>query len=480
MKNNFKIILTISVLLVALSFTISLINFMVSLKTTHQALAERSLPLSVDNIYSEIHSHIIEPNLVSSMMANDTFVRDWLIHEEQNHDKITQFLTKIKNKYGLYVTFLASDLSLNYYTHNGLLETLSQEKADNQWYFRFRESEVSHEVNLDTNSQLDNTLFMFMNYKIFDENYQLIGATGVGHRISYVDDMFKRFRQQYKFKVYFVDKTGKIVLSESLQKRTEDLSTHPALGSMYEQLITRESKVIDYQYQGEELLVKTKYVPELGMYLLVEAKLDDFTQEVKKTLYINLAGSLLVTVIVILLVLMTIRGYNKKLEFLATKDALTELLNRRAFEGSLRRYHSLSIRNQEPLSIIFFDIDDFKEVNDKLGHSVGDQVLKRIALILKAHFRADDLVARWGGEEFVIALLNSNYQNSQKMVEKLRGVFEQDIELLEAAKQPVTASFGISLIAEKQSIEEAVSQADQAMYCSKARGKNRITLATDI
>lgn len=62
----------------------------------------------------------------------------------------------------------------------------------------------------------------------------------------------------------------------------------------------------------------------------------------------------------------------------------------------------------------------------------------------------------------------------------MRGVFEQDIELLEAAKQPVTASFGISLIAEKQSIEEAVSQADQAMYCSKARGKNRITLATDI
>ena len=237
MKQNFKIVVTVSLLLITLSITISLINFVVSLKSTQDELANRSLPLSVENIYSEIQSHIIEPGLVSSMMAHDTFVRDWLIHEEQKHEKITQYLARIKHKYGMYVTFLVSNQTLNYYTHNGMLETITPDNPDNQWFFRFRELEADHEINLDTNSQLDNTLFMFMNYKIFDEDYQLIGVTGIGHKISYVDEMLKRFRQQYKFNVYFVDKQGQIVLSESLQKQPQHLSSHSIFGKMQDRLI---------------------------------------------------------------------------------------------------------------------------------------------------------------------------------------------------------------------------------------------------
>lgn len=478
-KKNFKIVFTVSVLLISLSITISLINFVVSLQSTQQELVERSLPLSVDNIYSEIQTQVIGPGLVSSMMANDTFVRDWLIHDEENQEKITQYLARIKNKYGMFVTFLVSEKTQNYYTHNGLLERISPHKEDNKWYFRFKNIESDHEINIDTNSEIDNTLFLFMNYKIFDENYQLIGVTGIGHKISYVDEMLKRFRRQFKFNVYFVDENGHIVISESLEKKPHDLASHSSLGKLKDQLISTESVVLKYQHNGTDYLIKTKYIPELDLYLLVEAKLDDFINDVENTFYINLAISLMVTMIVTLLVLLSIRGYHRKLEYLATSDTLTELLNRRAFEERFQKYHSLAKRTQAPLSVLFFDIDDFKDINDALGHHTGDLVLKRIALLMQTHLREDDLSARWGGEEFIVALINTDLSTASIVAEKLRKAIEQDPEMNRLLDHPVTASFGLSLCVYDQSINHAIIEADHAMYESKQKGKNQISVASN-
>lgn len=479
MKNNFKVVITVSVLLVTLSITISTLNFLVSLESTQRELANRSLPLSVDNIYSEIQSHVIGPGLVSSLMSNDTFVRDWLLHEEHNQEKIVKYLAKIKNKFGMHVTFLVSDQTLNYYTHNGRLEVVSRDNPDNQWYFQFRDTESDNEINLDTNSQLDNSLFMFMNYKIFDDNYQLIGVTGIGHKIAYVDEMLKRFRHQFNFKVYFVDTKGKIVISESLQKKPGDLADHPVLGSMESLLIGSESQVIKYTHQDLDYLIKTKFIPELNMHLLVEARLNDFTEDVKNTFIFNLLASLLVTFVVTLLVLMTIKGYNKKLEFLATNDALTKLLNRRAFEENLKKYLHLSKRLQTPLSLLFFDIDDFKAINDSKGHFAGDKVLKRVAEIMCDTLRADDLLGRWGGEEFVVALSNTDTNAARDVAEKLRLAIAQDHEIIKIADNPLTASFGISRCMPGQTIDSAINKADHAMYSSKQQGKNQTTIAPD-
>ena len=80
-----------------------------------QQLKTQSLPLSLDNIYTEIQKQIIEPYLVSSMMANDTFVKDWLLHDEESVTRITQYLDMVKNKYGMFATFLVSEQSRNYY-----------------------------------------------------------------------------------------------------------------------------------------------------------------------------------------------------------------------------------------------------------------------------------------------------------------------------------------------------------------------------
>lgn len=474
LKNNMYIVMTISVLMIVLSISISLINFMVSLRSTETDLKTRSLPLTVDNIYTEIQKHVIEPNLVASMMAHDTFLKDWLINDEENSDKIIRYLDTIKNKYGMFVAFLVSEKTQSYYTQNGFLEHLNSSKDDNQWYFKFKKLQGDNEINLDFNNNLDNSLIMFINHKIYDNDYHFVGATGIGLKISYINDMLKRFRQEYNFTVMFVNEEGKIVLSERTDAKIQSLSDVPELDKLSDQIIVKDSKILEYQKGDENYLLKTKYIPELDLYLLVEAKLDDFIKNVRRTFYLNLAASLLVSFVITFIILVMIRGYNEKLEYMARNDALTGLMNRSAFNDSFNEFLLLSRRNGDPLSLIFFDIDNFKTINDTLGHQAGDNVLIRIAELLKARLRRTDIIGRWGGEEFIVGLVNTDQNNAEAIAETLRNAFEEDSRLSHLSTTPVTASFGIATVRNGDTIDTLLTRVDLAMYRAKELGKNRI------
>ncbi len=473
-KNNFHIVITISILMVALSITISFINFMVSLRSTETDLKTRSLPLTVDNIYTEIQKHVIEPNLVASMMAHDTFLQDWLINDEENQDKITRYLETINNKYGMFVAFLVSEKTQSYYTQNGFLEHLSPSKPDNEWYFKFKKIQGDHEINLDFNNNLDNSLIMFINHKIYDNNYHFVGATGIGIKVSYINDMLKRFRQEYNFTVMFLNEQGEIVLSERTDAKTQNISSVPELNTLMDQIMVKDSKILEYRKNGETYLLKTKYIPELDLYLLVEARLDYFIQEVRQTFYLNLILSLAATLLIVFIIIRMIKGYNQKLEFLARHDSLTKLQNRSAFNDSMHDFILLAKRELTPLSLIFFDIDNFKHINDTLGHQSGDAVLVRIAEILKNRLRRTDIVGRWGGEEFTIGLINTDLENAQVIAETLRQSFEEDTVLLHLCGFPVTASFGVVTLSPTDTVDTLLSRADTAMYRAKELGKNKV------
>lgn len=476
-KNNFHIVIAVSALMITLSLGISFLNFIVSLRSTEADLKTRSLPLTVDNIYTEIQKHVIEPNLIASMMAHDTFLKDWLINDEQNSEKIVSYLETIKNKYGMFVAFLVSEKTQSYYTQNGFLEHLSVSKPDNGWYFNFKKIQGDNEINLDFNNNLDNSLIMFINHKIYDNNYHFVGATGIGIKISYINDMLKRFRQEYNFTVMFVNEEGEIVLSERTNSMTQNISDTPELRILKDKIIVKESKIIEYEKNGETYLLKTKYIPELNLYLLVEAKLDYFIQNVRQTFYINLAASLLATIIITLVIIRMIRGYNRKLEFLARHDSLTKLYNRSAFNEVISDFIHLAHREKNPLSLIFFDLDNFKAINDTHGHQTGDDVLIRISELLKIRLRRTDIISRWGGEEFIVGLINTDLENASLIAETLRQAFEEDSRLIRLSSGSVTASFGVVVLEPEDSLHTLMSRADTAMYRAKELGKNRVEIS---
>lgn len=451
-----------------------MINFSVSLDAKQKELKTRSLPLSVDNISTEIQRNIIQPNLISSIMAHDTFVKHWLIHNEHDDKKIQSYLETIQKKYGMFLSFLVSEKTLRYYSQKGFVEKLNPEKPDNKWYFRFKNQAHNHEINLDYNEKFSNSMIMFINHKIFDKSGNLLGATGIGMRMSYIDSILKRFRENYQFTVFFINRSGKVILRERSTNKLTNIDEVPSLNKLKKQIFAKSKKVLEYSNHGERYLLNTQYIPELDAYLLVQANLNDFTKQVRQTFYLNLSISLGITLIVTIFILTIIRRYNSKLEFFAHNDPVTQLKNRRSFNQFFEKELSVSQKNTLPLSLIFFDIDDFKKINDELGHQIGDAVLARMGEILRNRFEEQNLIARWGGEEFIIALSNTSLKHAETIAEQLRIEVAQDATLLQLGSSPITISVGVTNSRKGDGQDSIFHRLDAAMYAAKNTGKNRV------
>ena len=169
---------------------------------------------------------------------------------------------------------------------------------------------------------------------------------------------------------------------------------------------------------------------------------------------------------------------NEKLREQATRDYMTNLYNRRYFIDISNNIISITKRDKLSLCLIMIDIDDFKKINDTYGHDKGDKVIKLLSGRLNEFVRQSDIVARFGGEEFVILLPNTNKEGAFKLAEEIR----KDIESLEIQEGDKTISFTISLgldrfdIDEDISIDDLVKRADKALYISKRSGKNKTTI----
>ncbi len=162
---------------------------------------------------------------------------------------------------------------------------------------------------------------------------------------------------------------------------------------------------------------------------------------------------------------------------LATTDALTGLLNRRAFLEVVERERARSDRHVLPFSLMLLDIDHFKRVNDTRGHAAGDAVLKGVARVLTTVARRSDLVARWGGEEFVIALPQTGEAGARIAAERVRRAIAAAVHPMpEGEPLVVNASIGVSSSESPWKPETLIGAADTAMYAAKARGRNRVEI----
>ena len=474
MRFDYRIVFIITVLLFTLSTSLTVINYAESLDSTRKQLKNRSLPLTVDNIYTKIQKQIIEPNLIASMMSNDTFMKDWLAHEENDIDQITQYLAAIKNKYQIFTAFLVSAKSKNYYTANGLLEQVAPHNKNNAWYFNFVNQTDMSEINIDYNKFMGQSLIMFINHKIYDDELNMIGVTGIGLKTSYINKMLKYFRQQYNFNVYFVNASGEVVISEQGVNSLKQLSEHSELKKIIPDISNQDKQLFEYSELGESYLLTKKYIAELDTYVFVEAKVDDFTQSVKEAFYFHLMISALITLLITLIVLLYVRKIHTKLNNLASNDPLTGLPNRRTFSRQLEHFISLNDRHPLKLSLVFIDVDDFKMINDAKGHDVGDNVLINIASILKSTIRQTDFIARWGGEEFIILLIDTQLQEAQLIAEQLRSNIEDNPYLHQQAKKEVTISLGVSQVNDNEEADSVFKRVDNALYQAKKHGKNTV------
>ncbi|TAN39336.1 MAG: diguanylate cyclase [Nitrospirae bacterium] len=168
---------------------------------------------------------------------------------------------------------------------------------------------------------------------------------------------------------------------------------------------------------------------------------------------------------------------NKLLEHQAVTDPLTGIYNRLKFDEMLMNEINRSKRHKLPLSLVMFDIDHFKKVNDTYGHHIGDAVLQQLTSHISRGIRKHDCFARWGGEEFMIMLTHNTLEAAMHFTEHIRKEIE---ELRIRGLQKITCSFGVTQLNEQDDIFSFTKRADDALYRAKSRGRNRVeTLTVD-
>lgn len=476
-----RLLFWLGILLVVGFLTTVMSSYIVSRNVIVRHVADQSLPLTSDNIYSEIQKDILRPVFISSLMANDTFLRDWILNGEADMTQVTRYLKQVKDKYHTITSFLVSDKTGKYYYADGLLKTVSKKEPRDTWYYRVSEMKPEYETNVDFDMANHDSMTVFINHRVVDYFGNFIGATGVGLTLDTVADLIDNYQRKFHRNIYFVDRQGAIKLAgKSMRTLRGSIKTLPSMSTIADKILqdtTSQPRQLEYNRDGATILLNTRFIPELDWHLLVEQDISSDISPVKHILVTNLVIGAAMIVLILALAFVVINRYQQRLETVAGTDSLTGLLNRQAFEILFQQTLLDTERNGRPLSAILFDLDFFKLVNDSHGHLTGDRVLQEIAVITKGVVRVNDVVTRWGGEEFLVLLKDCPLEKATAIANKLRlAIAEHDFSVLDG--KPLTASLGVAEYIFRETSIEFFARADKVLYQAKSNGRNRAEVAT--
>ena len=473
-----KLIVALSVLLTIGFAAIALVSYFISRASIHESIVASALPLTSDNIYSEIQKDLVRPVLISSLMASDTFLRDWIISGERDPSLVTRYLRDIKERYGAFTTFLVSERTRVYYQTEGVLKKIKPDDQRDAWYFRVRDMKAPYELNLDPDAANKDTLTIFINYRVLDYQGRYLGAAGIGLAVDSVRKLVERYQQRYNRRIYFVDKQGRIALyGAGPHEQGASILAMDGLGRIAQTILAQGGGTFEYSRDQSKQLLNVRFIPELDWYLFVEQSEHEATARIRNALYASLALSALITVIVLVLTSVTISRYQRRVEEMATTDKLTGLANRQAFELLVPQAMKESVRAGGPLLAILIDIDHFKSVNDRLGHLAGDRVLADVGQVIVNALRSSDLVFRWGGEEYLVILKGTAEAEGERLAEKIRAAVQEHAFGQTEAPIAVTISLGLASCRTGDTPDTLVARADAALYRAKAAGRNTVSSA---
>lgn len=479
--DKFRLLGGLCVILVTGFLATSIASYLASRDAIREGISEQSLPLTSDNVYSEIQKDLLRPVLISSLMANDALLRDWMLAGEADRRPIFRYLEEVRFKYGTVTSFLASERSRTYYHASGATRTLHESDPREQWYFRLARLPGSHyEVNVDPDFENRGALTIFINHRVLDYEGRLLGITGVGLTFDTVRELIESYQQRFMRRIYFVDTSGKIVLAgQSMRHIRGSLSSVPGIREVADDLLKKDVQQthLRYHLDGQLMLVNSRFIPELGWHLVVEQSDAEEVKAVQRVFMVNLMVSGVVTLLVLLLTLVAANHFQRRLELQATTDPLTGTLNRLAFDLSFEQAMLESKRSLRPMSVILLDLDNFKKINDKFGHLAGDAVLQSVTEIIRTTMRRNDVLARWGGEEFIILLKECTASQAGGAAEKLRAAIQRASLRFGTCDIKVTASIGVAERGIEETGKNCLTRVDRAMYVAKRKGRNRVVTA---
>lgn len=291
-------------------------------------------------------------------------------------------------------------------------------------------------------------------------------------------DEQKAYIESHISEEFFIDKDVKIFNKEA-QKIKEEIKNidKKSLGSIKNNLKNGKNFSTNLKIKDKDYLVTficVKDCEDKSSAYFVIYKPDKFFEHIYNSFILTLVTSIFLLTLMFLILYVYFWGqitHKEKLKKISETDILTGIANRRAFVEKIKDVVKTSSKLGNPLSVILFDIDNFKKVNDIYGHDVGDYVLKEISKIISGQLRKTDFFARWGGEEFMIILENTDLKEAAQIAERLR----RTIEVYEFEKVGnITISLGVAELKRDEDIDAFLKRLDELLYKAKRKGKNRV------
>ena len=429
-------------------------------------------------LFSLINSEIIRPLTVSQYMASDPFLLDYIQQDKIDKEVIYEYITSVSNQFHT-MSFIAIDKHSLLIDSNNKISNLSDEGAE--WYDRLK---VIDKTEFTDFGDAENP-HLFFDVKMFNKKKGFLGFIGLAIDLDHFANKFAKFKKDYGFKLYFVDNNNDVTLSseqimQTMSHHRKDVVTNINELPWYQQYKSEYQSDQDnrqhfFYSSSNELIISQMPLKELNWRVFIIAP-PITEQSVYWQLFLkNLIIFLLVSLALYYLFTLCINNFRSDLVKDSETDYLTQLPNR----SFIHWKYSLLNEKHAHVSVVIADIDNFKALNDTYGHLFGDEVLKVISKELSENLRSIDLVGRWGGEEFILILPDTNAKQAQEIINRIR----KSIATIPFKSSPtkkdfnVTVSFGISESHLNGIVlEEILAKADQALYSAKTSGKNKVVV----
>jgi len=426
-----------------------------------------------------ITKELITPLTVSKYMASDPFLINYIKQDKIDNDVIHGYLDNVSTRFDT-LSFIAIE------PHQVMLNSDNQSASlsvpDAHWYHRLKNIDKDYFIDV---GNADNP-HLFFDVRITHQQ-QFLGFVGLGIDLDYFAKEFSNFHQRFGYEVYFADDQDRITLSsKQLLANRHTTPTYKIMSlhelSWYAAFIESQqddSKGVTSQHivdsDAGELIIAKMPLKKLGWRVFIVTPPENQKAGYWLLFIPRLAVFLLISLVLYAIFTLCIINFKSRLVKDSETDFLTQLPNRSYIHW---KYDQL-IHSHDHVSVVIADIDNFKIINDTYGHLFGDDVLKVIAQQLSENLRGIDLTGRWGGEEFILILPDTNASQAQEIIDRIRKNIES-IAFTSASTSKafnVTVSFGIreSSLADV-SLHDILAKADQALYQAKTSGRNQVVI----
>ena len=433
--------------------------------------------LIFESLKGALQNEISLPMFVTENMESDAFLRRFVAMEgqwsqEQRERAMMLYLSGLNRNRDWTGVYFVSSRSRNYYTPQGISKVVNpQQDERDAWYTDFLADGKRNALQMSFDEARDNELTMFVDHRMEDELGDLLGVCIVGVRMENLHNHIAQLESKYGVSIYLTDANGIVKLAARHLADTA-LPYHVDLKTAVNEI---------HMHQQGDAVVYYQYVPTMDWYLVVANEQTILNSKGLSKTYITFGVNAMLLLVVVLLVNLWLASrHNATLATQAVTDPLTRLLNRAGAGKRIQECLEDADLRERGGAMFMIDLDHFKDVNDTLGHDVGDEVLQQAAADLRHTFRAGDTLCRLGGDEFLV--YSPGLRDTRSVANKAEQLVAQCAHTVERDGRSVcvSVSVGVALFPDHgQHYEELNKKADQALYWAKEAGRNGYRLYTE-